>query len=103
MKEKPSSSTFKDSTPGCTTRLRLPRQHGPPEPEDPSFLAFRRILENPPAILRSKNSISRCLWMKTSLCTTPLAWRLKMNYGREYMGCARSTFVIQPDGTTGAI
>ena len=28
-------------------------------------------------------------------------WRLKMNYGREYMGCARSTFVIQPDGTIG--
>ena len=26
-------------------------------------------------------------------------WRLKMNYGREYMGSARSTFVIQPDGT----
>ena len=25
-------------------------------------------------------------------------WRLKMNYGREYMGCARSTFVISPDG-----
>ena len=26
-------------------------------------------------------------------------WRLKMNYGREYMGSARSTFVISPDGT----
>jgi peroxiredoxin Q/BCP len=21
-----------------------------------------------------------------------------MNYGKEYMGCARSTFVINPDG-----
>ena len=28
-------------------------------------------------------------------------WRMKKNYGREYMGCARSTFVIQPDGTLG--
>ena len=28
-------------------------------------------------------------------------WRLKKNYGREYMGCARSTFVIQPDGNLG--
>jgi peroxiredoxin Q/BCP len=27
------------------------------------------------------------------------AWRLKKNYGREYMGCARSTFVIGPNGT----
>ena len=37
------------------------------------------------------------------LCTTPLHMATKMNYGREYMGCARSTFVIQPDGAiTGA-
>ena len=26
------------------------------------------------------------------------AWRKKMNYGKEYMGCARSTFVIGEDG-----
>ena len=26
-------------------------------------------------------------------------WRMKKNYGREYMGCVRSTFVINPDGT----
>ena len=25
-------------------------------------------------------------------------WRLKKNYGKEYMGCARSTFVIGEDG-----
>ncbi|MEJ6530498.1 MAG: peroxiredoxin [Candidatus Poseidoniaceae archaeon] len=25
-------------------------------------------------------------------------WRLKTNYGKEYMGCARSTFVINPQG-----
>ncbi len=25
-------------------------------------------------------------------------WRLKKNYGREYMGCARSTFVIDENG-----
>jgi peroxiredoxin Q/BCP len=25
-------------------------------------------------------------------------WRMKMNYGKEYMGCARSTFVISPQG-----
>ena len=25
-------------------------------------------------------------------------WRMKKNYGKEYMGCARSTFVIGPDG-----
>ena len=25
-------------------------------------------------------------------------WIMKMNYGKEYMGCARSTFVINPQG-----
>ena len=27
------------------------------------------------------------------------AWRMKKNYGREYMGVARSTFLIAPDST----
>lgn len=27
------------------------------------------------------------------------AWRLKKNYGKEYMGVARSTFLIDPSGT----
>ena len=26
-------------------------------------------------------------------------WRIKKNYGKEYLGCVRSTFVIGPDGT----
>jgi len=25
-------------------------------------------------------------------------WQLKKNYGREYMGVVRSTFIINPDG-----
>jgi len=25
-------------------------------------------------------------------------WRIKKNYGKEYLGCVRSTFVINPDG-----
>ncbi len=34
-----------------------------------------------------------------SLHETYGTWRMKMNYGKEYMGCSRSTFVIAPDGT----
>ena len=26
-------------------------------------------------------------------------WRIKKNYGKEYLGCVRSTFVIGPSGT----
>ncbi len=30
------------------------------------------------------------------------AWAKKKNYGREYMGVARSTFIIDPDGNVAA-
>jgi len=30
-------------------------------------------------------------------------WQLKKNYGKEYMGIVRSTFIIDPDGTIQAI
>ena len=33
-----------------------------------------------------------------SLHETYGTWRLKKNYGREYMGCSRSTFVIGSNG-----
>jgi peroxiredoxin Q/BCP len=26
------------------------------------------------------------------------AWQLKKNYGKEYMGIVRSTYIIDPDG-----
>ena len=34
-----------------------------------------------------------------SLHETFGTWRMKKHYGKEYMGCSRSTFVIAPDGT----
>jgi peroxiredoxin Q/BCP len=30
-------------------------------------------------------------------------WQLKKNYGREYMGIVRSTFIIDPDGIIRAV
>jgi thioredoxin-dependent peroxiredoxin len=30
------------------------------------------------------------------------AWRLKKNYGKEYMGIARSTYIIDPEGNVAA-
>ncbi|SFV60941.1 Thiol peroxidase, Bcp-type [hydrothermal vent metagenome] len=30
-------------------------------------------------------------------------WQLKKNYGREYMGIVRSTFIIDPDGVIRAV
>jgi len=34
-----------------------------------------------------------------SLCKDFGVWQLKKNYGKEYMGVVRSTFLIAPDGT----
>ncbi|HHD73206.1 MAG TPA: peroxiredoxin, partial [Epsilonproteobacteria bacterium] len=36
------------------------------------------------------------------LCQTFGVWQLKTNYGREYMGVVRSTFLIDPDGKIAA-
>ena len=34
----------------------------------------------------------------TSMMQTYGVWKLKKNYGKEYMGIVRSTFIIDPDG-----
>ena len=52
------------------------------------------------AIKEGKEMISQALLMDEdgSLHEAYGTWRMKMNYGKEYMGCARSTFVIGTDG-----
>mgnify|MGYP001360191753 FL=1 len=94
----------KDSTPGCTKqacdfRDNMNRLNG----EDivvfgvskDSGKSHRRFIE--------KQSLNFPLLVDEDLALHNAygTWRLKKNYGREYMGCARSTFVIQPDGTLG--
>ena len=94
----------KDSTPGCTKqacdfRDNMNRLNG----EDivvfgvskDSGKSHRRFVE--------KQSLNFPLLVDEDLALHNAygTWRLKKNYGREYMGCARSTFVIQPDGSLG--
>ena len=94
----------KDSTPGCTKqacdfRDNMNRLNG----EDimvfgvskDSGKSHRRFIE--------KQSLNFPLLVDEDLALHNAygTWRLKKNYGREYMGCARSTFVIQPDGSLG--
>ncbi|HIF04174.1 MAG TPA: redoxin domain-containing protein [Candidatus Poseidoniales archaeon] len=49
----------------------------------------------------TKRSISFPLLLDTEGALLDLygAWREKMNYGRTFLGIARSTFVIETDGT----
>ena len=92
----------RDSTPGCTTQACDFRDS-----------MARLVSENYAVLGVSKDSAaSHQKFIGKQNLNFPLlldsegtlheafgTWRMKKNYGREYMGCARSTFVIAPDGT----
>ena len=91
----------KDSTPGCTTQACDFRDNmaqlnqgdyvvlGVSKDSSTSHQRFVEKQElNFPLLVDEDLSLHQAFG----------TWRLKMNYGREYMGCARSTFVISPEG-----
>jgi peroxiredoxin Q/BCP len=92
----------KDNTPGCTT-----------EACDftaalPDFTNLDTIIlgVSPDSPKKHRNFIEKKELKITlladeekELCKLFGVWQLKKNYGREYMGVVRSTFLIAPDGT----
>lgn len=94
----------KDNTPGCTV-------------EAIDFSGFKSELEEKNAIVLGVSPDSakshRNFISKQSLTITLLsdpnlevlknygAWGIKKNYGKEYEGVIRSTFLIDPDGKIG--
>jgi len=95
----------KDNTPGCTT-----------EACDftaalPDFEGLNAIVlgVSPDSPKRHRNFIEKKDLKITLLsdeekevCEMFGVWQLKKNYGREYMGVVRSTFLIDPDGKIAA-
>ena len=95
----------RDSTPGCTT-----------EACDftaalPDFEGLRAIVlgVSPDTPKRHRNFIEKKALKVTllsdeekELCRIFGVWQLKKNYGKEYMGVVRSTFIIDPDGRVAA-
>ena len=92
----------RDSTPGCTTQACDFRDNmarlqsadivvlGVSKDSTPSHEKFITKQElNFPLLVDTEGELHQAFG----------TWRLKKNYGREYMGCARSTFVINPNGT----
>ena len=91
----------KASTPGCTTEAK-------------DFTAMAKDFEKAGAVLlgaskdtvkrqdnfKAKNDLSMALLSdeEGTLCEAYGVWVLKKNYGREYMGIERSTFVIDAKG-----
>ena len=91
----------KASTPGCTTEAK-------------DFTALAKEFEKAGAVVlgaskdtvkrqdnfKAKNELSMALLSdeEGTLCEAYGVWVLKKNYGREYMGIERTTFVIDAKG-----
>ena len=92
----------RDNTPGCTTQacdfrdnMAQLTSHGY------IVLGVSKDSEGSHEKFIGRQSLNFPLLMDTEgeLHEAYGTWRLKKNYGREYMGCSRSTFVIDTDGT----
>lgn len=95
----------KDNTPGCTTEAcdftaALPDFEGlnavilGVSPDSPK--KHRNFIE------KKDLKITLLSDEEKELCQMFGVWQLKKNYGREYMGVVRSTFIIDPDGKIAA-
>ena len=96
----------KDNTPGCTTEACDFTQ------ALPDFTDLDAIILGVSADSTKKH---RNFIEKKDLAITLLSdedtsvmqkygvWQLKKNYGREYMGIVRTTFIIDPDGKIAAV
>jgi peroxiredoxin Q/BCP len=96
----------KDNTPGCTTEACDFSDAAP----DFSNLNAIIIGVSADSTAKHRNFIEKkdlSITLLSDESTTMLqdygVWSLKKNYGREYMGIVRSTFIIDPKGVIKAI
>ena len=92
----------KDNTPGCTT------QACDFTAALPDFTGLEAIIlgVSPDSPKKHRNFIEKKELKITlladedkSLCKSFGVWQQKKNFGKEYMGVVRSTYLIAPDGT----
>ena len=91
----------RDSTPGCTKqacdfRDNMARLRS----EGYEVLGVSKDSEKSHQKFVTKQELNFPLLLDTEGALHELfgTWRMKKNYGREYMGCVRSTFVIDSEG-----
>lgn len=92
----------RDSTPGCTNQACDFRDNiGHLAKHDYVVLGVSKGSEASHEKFISKQDLNFPLLMDTEGDLHELfgTWRIKKNYGKEYLGCVRSTFVIDSDGT----
>jgi len=91
----------KDSTPGCTTEgLDFTRLHGDFQAAGAVVLGASKDSVKRHDNFKARQGFSFPLLADEDgvLCEAYGVWVLKKNYGREYMGIERATFVIDKDG-----
>lgn len=96
----------KDNTPGCTTEACDFTE------QLPDFEGLNAVILG---VSADSPKVHRGFIEKQNLKITLLSdpdhtmmeeygvWRLKKNYGKEYMGIVRSTYIIDPDGKVAAV
>ena len=91
----------KDNTPGCTTEACDFTEALP----DFTDLGATILGVSPDSVKRHQNFIAKKELKITLLSDEEKevlqaygVWQLKKNYGREYMGVVRTTYLIDPDG-----
>ena len=92
----------RDSTPGCTKQACDFRDNlGRLSEHGYVVLGVSKDSEKSHEKFIDKQDLNFPLLMDTDGVLHDLfgTWRTKKNYGKEYLGCVRSTFVIDTDGT----
>jgi peroxiredoxin Q/BCP len=91
----------KDNTPGCTTQA-CDFTEALPDFEGLSAIVLGVSPDSPKKhrnfIAKKELKITLLADEEKELCNIFGVWQLKKNYGKEYMGVVRSTFIIDPDG-----
>lgn len=95
----------KDNTPGCTTEAcDFTAQEPQFEDMDAIILGVSADSMKKHQNFIEKHNLSVTLLSDedTSMMQEYGVWQLKKNYGKEYMGIVRTTYIIDPDGKIAA-
>ena len=96
----------RDNTPGCTTEACDFTQAAPDFSDlDAVILGVSADTTKKHRSFIEKKELGITLLSDedTSMMQEWGVWQLKKNYGKEYMGIVRSTFIIDPDGVIKAV
>ncbi len=92
----------KDNTPGCTTQAcDFTEQEAQFDDLDAVILGVSAdgMKKHQNFIAKHNLGITLLSDEDTSMMQEFGVWQLKKNYGKEYMGIVRTTYIIDPDGT----